>query len=136
MKLLSVFALIAASAAILACSRESSSSTGWDYNNTKHGGFQKVPYVDQETGPGLVLIQGGTFTMGMVEQDVMSDWNNRPARVTVSSFYLDQTEVTNFHWTEYMYWIRRAYETYPMVYKNSLPDTLAWRSRLHSTKNM
>lgn len=128
MKFLSVLALIAASAAILACRRESSSSTGWDYNNTKHGGFQKVPYVDQETGPGLVLVEGGTFTMGMVEQDVMFDWNNRPARVTVSSFYIDQTEVTNFHWTEYMYWIRRAYEQYPMVYKNSLPDTLAWRS--------
>jgi len=130
MKLLSVFALITASVAIIACSRESSSSTGWDYNNVKHGGFQKVPYVDQETGPGLVLIEGGTFTMGMVEQDVMFDWNNRPARVTVSSFYMDQTEVTNFHWTEYMYWVRRAYETYPMVYKNALPDTLAWRSPL------
>ena len=130
MKLLSVFACVAASLAIISCSREASSSTGWDYNNPKHGGFQKVPYVDQETGPGLVLIEGGTFTMGMVEQDVMFDWNNRPARVTVSSFYMDQTEVTNFHWTEYLYWLSRAYETYPMVYKNALPDTLAWRSPL------
>jgi gliding motility-associated lipoprotein GldJ len=130
MKLLNVFALSVAALAIVSCSRESSSSTGWDYNNVNQGGFQKVPYVDQETGPGLVLIEGGTFTMGMVEQDVMFDWNNRPARVTVSSFYMDQTEVTNFHWMEYLYWIQRAYETYPMVYKNALPDTLAWRSPL------
>lgn len=116
---------------IASCSREASSVTGWDYNNPKHGGFQKVPFVDQETGPGLVLVEGGTFTMGRTEQDVMFDYNNRPARVTVSSFYMDQTEVTNFHWLEYLYWIRRAYgESYPMVYKNALPDSLVWRSKL------
>ncbi len=113
------------------CRNEASNATGWDYNNPKQGGFQKVPYVDQETGPGLLLIEGGTFTMGQTEQDVMFDWNNRPARVTVSSFYMDQTEVTNFHWLEYLYWIQRAYgESYPMIYKNALPDTLVWRSPL------
>jgi formylglycine-generating enzyme required for sulfatase activity len=89
-----------------------------------------MPFMDQETGPGLVMIEGGTFTMGRAEQDVMYDWNNRPARVSVSSFYMDQTEVTNFHWCEYLYWISRAYETYPIVYKNALPDTNAWRSPL------
>jgi gliding motility-associated lipoprotein GldJ len=69
--------------------------------------------------------------MGRTEQDVMDDWNNRPARVTVSSFYMDQTEITNFQWLEYLYWVRRAYnESYPMVYKNALPDTLVWRSKL------
>lgn len=69
--------------------------------------------------------------MGRAEQDVMFDQNNRPARVTVSSFYMDQTEVTNFYWLEYLYWINRTYgETYPMVYKNALPDTLCWRSPL------
>ncbi len=36
---------------------ESSSITGWDYNNPKNGGFQKVPYAEQETGPGLILIE-------------------------------------------------------------------------------
>jgi len=115
---------------MVSCSRENSSATGWDYNNPKQGGFQKVPFVDQETGPGLLLVEGGTFTMGRAEQDVMYDHNNRPARVTVSSFYMDQTEVTNFHWLEYLYWLRRAYETYPMVYNNALPDTLCWRSPL------
>ena len=116
---------------ISSCSEDVSSTTGWGFNNPKTGGFQKVPYVDQETGPGLLLVEGGTFTMGRAEQDVMFEWNNRPSRVTISSFYMDQTEVTNFHWLEYLYWIGRAYnETYPMVYKNALPDTLVWRSEL------
>ncbi|WP_205679259.1 SUMF1/EgtB/PvdO family nonheme iron enzyme [Brumimicrobium aurantiacum] len=122
---------IGAIAIVSSCSRETSNTTGWDYNNPGMGGFQKVPFVDQETGPGLILVQGGTFTMGRVEDDVMYDWNNRPRRVTVSSFYMDQTEVTNFHWNEYLYWLHRAYNgTYPMVYKNALPDTLVWRSKL------
>jgi gliding motility-associated lipoprotein GldJ len=124
-------ALVLGGVIVASCAREASSSTGWDYNNPKQGGFQKVPFIDQETGPGLVLVEGGTFTMGRAEQDVMYDWNNRAAKVTVSSFYMDQTEVTNFNWLEYLYWISRAYnENYPMVYKNALPDTLCWRSPL------
>jgi len=132
MKMLRISALaILAIALVTACSRESSGSTGWEYNNPNVGGFQKFPFMDQETGPGLLLVEGGTFTMGRAEQDVMFDHNNRPARVTVSSFYMDQTEVTNFYWLEYLYWINRAYgETYSMVYKNALPDTLCWRSPL------
>ena len=130
MKLLK-FSFVVLSGIILAsCQRESSSTTGWEYNNPKVGGFQKVPFIDQETGPGLLLVEGGTFTMGRTENDVMYDWNNRATRVTVSSFYMDQTEVTNFQWLEYLYWISRAYESYPMVYKNALPDTLCWRSPL------
>ena len=132
MRFIKMFTLLVVGALLtVSCRRESSNSTGWEYNNPKTGGFQKVPFVDQETGPGLLLIEGGTFTMGRTEQDVMFDWNNRARRVTVSSFYLDQTEVTNFDWCEYLYWIGRAYnETYPMVYKNALPDTLVWRSKL------
>lgn len=121
---------VVALAVMASCSRERSDATGWDYNNPRMGGFQRVPFVDQETGPGLVLVEGGTFTMGRAIDDVMFDYDNRPRRVTVSSFYMDQTEVTNFHWLEYIYWIQRAYETYPMIYKSALPDTLVWRSQL------
>jgi len=109
---------------------ETSSITGWDYNNPKNGGFQKVPYSEQETGPGLILIEGGTFTMGRVEQDVTYENHNIPRRVSISSFYMDETEISNYHWCEYMYWVRRTYTDFPMVYKKSLPDTLSWREKL------
>lgn len=116
---------------ISSCAKETSSSTGWEFNNYENGGFEKFDAREQETGPGLVMIEGGTFTMGRTEQDVMYDWNARAARVSVSSFYLDRTEVTNLHWLEYMYWMKRVYyKTYPHVYKKSLPDTLAWRTAL------
>jgi len=117
-------------ATLFSCAKQVSDSTGWDYNNPKNGGFQKVPFIDQETGPGLVLVEGGTFTMGRAEQDVMFDWNNVPRRVTVSSFYMDQFEVTNFNWLEYLYWLKRTYPDYPMIYRQALPDTNCWRSPL------
>ena len=113
------------------CAKERSTSTGWEYNNAKNGGFEKFDAQEQETGPGLVFIEGGTFTMGSTEQDVMGDWNNSPKRTTVSSFYIDRFEVTNMHWTEYMNWMKRVYyKSYPHVYKKCLPDTLVWRSPL------
>ena len=113
------------------CKKEQSGSTGWNYNDPKNGGFQKIPYLEQETGPGLVLIEGGRFTMGRVEQELHYDWNNIPRTVTVSSFYMDETEVTNFSYLEYLYWLERVYNAdYPEVYKKALPDTLVWRSKL------
>ena len=116
---------------VASCAKDRSTSTGWNYNDYENGGFEKFDAKEQETGPGLILVEGGTFTMGQTEQDVMFDWNARSARVTVSSFYMDRTEVTNFHWLEYMYWMKRVYyKSYPHVYKKSLPDTLAWRTPL------
>lgn len=113
------------------CSYDRSSVTGWNYNDPKNGGFEKAPFEEQETGPGLVLIEGGHFTQGRVEQDVTYDWNNVPRNVTVSSFYMDETEISNFHWLEYLYWIHRIYAVdYPEIYKKALPDTLVWRNKL------
>ena len=113
------------------CAKERSTATGWEYNNYENGGFEKFDAQEQETGPGLVFIEGGTFTMGSTEEDVMNDWNNSASRVTVSSFYMDRTEVTNLHWMEYVNWMRRVYnKSYPHIYKKCLPDTLVWRSPL------
>jgi len=105
-----------------------SSTTGWKYNDPDNGGFEVALGAEQKTGPGLVLIEGGRFTMGQVQQDVMYDWNNAPRTVTVSSFYMDETEVRNVDYREYLFWLRRVYKDYPEVFKRALPDTLVWRS--------
>ncbi len=110
--------------------KDTSNTTGWSYNDPENGAFEVSPYVEQQTGPGLVLIEGGRFTMGRVEQDVMYDWNNFPRTVTVTSFYMDETEVRNVDYREYLYWTSRVYVSFPEVYQNALPDTLCWRRRL------
>lgn len=119
------------------CSKEGSPTTGWGYNDGENGGFQvQTDYREQITGPGLVFIEGGTFTMGRVEEDIMGDWNNIPRRVTVSSYYIDETEVTNVAYLEYLYWLKRVYETYPGVAKAALPDTNIWRNELSFNEPM
>jgi gliding motility-associated lipoprotein GldJ len=110
--------------------QQSSSTTGWKLNDEKNGGFEVVDYTEQETGPGLVMIEGGTFTMGRTEQDVVYDWDNIPRRATVSTFYMDETEVANIHWLEYLYWLNRVFVDNPLVYRGALPDTLVWRNKL------
>jgi len=116
---------------LTSCNKPKSNTTGWRYNDEKNGGFEVVPYDEQETGPGLILIEGGTFTMGRTEQDITIDWDNIPRRVTVASFYMDESEIANIHYLEYLYWLDRVFGTdYPEVYKKALPDTLVWRSKL------
>lgn len=107
-----------------------SSTTGWAYNDTKNGGFEYKKLKKLKTGPGLVFIPGGTFVLGRTQEDVMKDWNNTPRRVTIASFYMDEHEVRNIDWLEYLSWLKRVYVSYPEVYQKALPDTLVWRDQL------
>ena len=128
---------------LISCSKtkEFSQSTGWMYNSVEQGGFEvNIDFNDQITGPGLVFVEGGRFTMGRVEEDFMYHWNNIPKTVTVSSFYLDKTEVRNIDYLEYLQWIKRYFVnenspffvgvSRPEIYEKALPDTLVWRNKL------
>ena len=58
MRFLKILSLAVVGAFLVSsCSNEASNATGWDYNNPNQGGFQKVPFIDQETGPGLLLVE-------------------------------------------------------------------------------
>ena len=114
--------------------KNESRGTGWSINSKK-GGFQyNTEFDDQETGPGLVFIEGGTYTKGQVKDDVLHDWNNSPNRQHVMSFYIDETEVTNIMYLEYLDWIKAVFpqneDKYKKLYEGALPDTLVWRNQL------
>ena len=131
--------ILGLSLAAISCKKSTSSkntsrATGWQIND-REGGFQyNTRFEEQETAPGLVFIEGGTFTMGRVQDDVMHDWNNTPNQQHVQSFYMDETEVTNVMYLEYLDWIKRVYpptdENFRAIYHGALPDTLVWRNRL------
>src|SRR5690606_16086251 len=105
--------------------------TGWDYNDPRLGGFDVPNYPGQQTGPGLTFVEGGRFTMGQTEEDLTVERNNIPHTVSVSSFYMDETEVANVHYREYIFWLVRAYGSdYPDVIARALPDTTSWRKAL------
>jgi gliding motility-associated lipoprotein GldJ len=115
-----------------------SSATGWNFNDQKYGGFERSDYRPDEAnsvGPNLVLIPGGTFVMGATQDQVMYEWDNIPRRVTVNSFYIDQTEVSNHNYCEYLYWLNRVFGSSSNpeqreVYLKALPDTMVWREPL------
>ncbi|KVV14574.1 gliding motility lipoprotein GldJ [Flavobacterium sp. TMP13] len=126
------------------CSKKSSSNnssraTGWNVNDI-NGSAQNVANKKQQAGPGLVFVEGGTFTMGKVQDDVMHDWNNTATQQHVQSFYMDETEVTNMMYLEYLEWLKKVFppteENYKHIYAGASPDTLVWRNRLGYNETM
>src|SRR5690625_206494 len=113
---------------------KTSRGTDWDITGEDVGPNDRTKFKEQATGPGLVFIEGGTFTMGRVADDPMHDWNNTPVQMTVNSFYMDETEVTNNMYLEYLDWIKVTFppsdEKYAAMYEGAVPDTLVWRTPL------
>ncbi|WP_445381390.1 gliding motility lipoprotein GldJ [Robiginitalea sp. IMCC43444] len=138
-------AIIAGTLGLQSCKKSSGSknvsrATGWKIN-AKEGGFQfNSDFKEQETAPGLVFVEGGTFTKGKVQDDVMHDWNNTPTTQHVQSFYMDETEVTNVMYLEYLDYLKKVYPPenpkYTNIYVGALPDTLVWRNRLGFNETM
>lgn len=121
-------------------SKNVSRATGWKIN-AKEGGFQyNSDFKEQVTPPGTVFIEGGTFTKGKVQDDIMHDWNNTPTQQHVQSFYMDETEVTNVMYLEYLDYLKSVYPpenpNYKNIYSGALPDTLVWRNRLGFNETM
>ncbi len=109
-----------------------SRTTGWERNNSNWGGFEVVEPGGQPTPIGMVFVQGGRFTMGAVDDEMPTLENNATRHtVSVSSFYMDETELENESYREYTYWTYRTYNNdYPELYARAMPDQTVWRSAL------
>ena len=91
-------------------------------------GFVVADFGGQPPGPNQVLVQGGRTVLGTFEEDVFYTHDNVERTVTVQSFFLDQTEIANIHWLEYLHYIERdSSETY---FQSALPDTTVWEKEL------
>ncbi len=125
-------ALLGISTLMVSCSKkQQSDKTGITYNDKKTGGYERFRQTHPTPGPGLIPIEGGTFVMGgSADQDVTYDYNNVRRRVTVASFYMDETEIANQDWLDYLHWISVTYPNDNELYYNALPDTLVWRNPL------
>src|ERR1700742_2615796 len=124
--------VIGAAALLSGCAKKPvSQKTGITYNDKTNGGYIKFRQTHPSPGPGLVAIEGGTFVLGgSADQDVTFDYNNVRSRKTIASFYMDETEVSNQDWLDYLHWIKRNFPDDYEAYYNALPDTLVWRRPL------
>lgn len=136
-KSLPIFSMVAA-AMLTSCfggksqhDGQHSNVTGWAYNDPAWGGYEYTAGYEQPTGPGLVFIEGGKFIMGRTEEDPMLRQNASPRSVTVASFYMDECEVSNANYREYLFWMQRIFgEENKRVIEDAKPDTLVWRRPL------
>ena len=101
-----------------------STVTGLSYNDPD--GFEVPQIAEMPVGPNLVFIQGGRTVLGSLEEDLLTSRDNIERTVTINSFFMDETEVANLHWNEYLFYLKRdsIYE----VYEAALPDTTVWAS--------
>ena len=55
---------------------------------------------------GMTLIPGGSFTMGKQSEDIAESLNAPTRTVTVRPVYMDETEITNSEYKEFVFWVR------------------------------
>lgn len=103
-----------------------STTTGMEYN--EDGGFEVASYKGQPEGPNLVFIEGGRHVLGSFEEDVMHTRDNLERTVTVASFYMDETEIANIHWLEYLFYVKL--DSSEEFYNSAVPDTTVWAKEL------
>ncbi|MCB0374713.1 MAG: SUMF1/EgtB/PvdO family nonheme iron enzyme, partial [Sinomicrobium sp.] len=55
---------------------------------------------------GMALIPGGSFIMGKSDDDIANVMNAPTRTVTVRSFYMDETEITNSEYRQFIDWVK------------------------------
>ena len=60
--------------------------------------FEPTPY-------GMVYIQRGSFAMGASDDEIWSD-GTTSKQVSVEAFWMDDTEITNNEYRQFVYWVR------------------------------
>jgi len=55
---------------------------------------------------GMVFIPGGSFTMGKTDEDPFGGYNAPAKTTSVRPFYMDETEITNSEYKEFVFWVR------------------------------
>ena len=78
--------------------------------NSKRKWFAEKPM-------GMTLIPGGSFTMGKQDEDVMGTLSAPTRTVTVRPYYMDETEVTNSEYKQFVYWVRDSVVRTKLAYK-------------------
>ncbi len=61
--------------------------------------YQPDPY-------GMVFIPMGSYTMGAADQDVPYALVHQPKTVSLQAYYIDETEITNNEYRQFVYWVR------------------------------
>ncbi|MEN7549648.1 gliding motility lipoprotein GldJ [Rapidithrix thailandica] len=106
---------------------KASTKTGLAYNGKDENSFAVRDYKGIPDAPDMRYIEGGRLILGSFEEDLLQTHDNVERTVTVASFFMDETEVANIHWLEYLHYAQDSGQQY---YEEALPDTTVWAREL------
>lgn len=91
--------IVGASTLIQSCGTVSHATGGEVTGVTTGSWVDPIPY-------GMVLINRGFIAMGPAEYDSVWKVGGNPRGVSVDAFWMDETEVTNAKYRQFVYWVR------------------------------
>lgn len=106
-------------------------------------GVQNRPEWRNEQPLGMNYVKSGSLYIGQTDEDINMSMYQRPKEVTIAGFYIDDTEVTNNEYRQFVYWVRDSiahvaldhmyetpsgdmlidWENYPLDFSPLSPDT-------------
>jgi formylglycine-generating enzyme required for sulfatase activity len=95
-KLLPTLVVLVMSGLVVACGGGATGARG------ELTGVKNRPKWDNPVPYGMVTIPAGTFHMGNNEQDVNYSQNARIRQITISSFHIDDTEISNNEYRQFV----------------------------------
>ena len=72
---------------------------------------------------GMVFVPQGNYTMGVGSEDITGSYMNEPKTVSVSAFFMDETEITNNEYRQFVYWVRDSIAR--RILADNFPDKYA-----------
>ena len=66
---------------------------------------------------GMAKIPGGSFTMGKQDEDPLGAMNAPTKTVTVQPFYMDESEITNSEYKQFVFWVRDSITRTKLAYQ-------------------
>lgn len=132
-KYLSIFILILIMAS---CNKPAGELIGL---GTKDTFVEAQPY-------GMVFIKRGSFMMGANDQSAIGEIADKPLNVSVDAFWMDETEITNDKYRQFVFWVRDSIilrslvvagkDEFRMKFKNQTDEAapevarLNWKSKI------
>ncbi len=55
---------------------------------------------------GMVYVPSGTLTIGQSDQDIFNTHTQRPKSISISGFFIDDTEITCNEYRQYVHWVK------------------------------
>lgn len=78
---------------------------------TKDSFHEAQPY-------GMVFVKRGSFMMGANDQSAIGTINDKSINVSVDAFWMDECEITNDKYKQFVYWVRDSIALRTLVMKN------------------